>query len=252
MAEKRAAAKAAKPVDFIGPPSRVRLASADAKAFAGARGVHWTSGAKRSRGAEAAEPVLRVGRDASRTRLKLDPLTEPGEYTAVVELEDGGEHEVTIAVEPRPRLRASPGELRLSGPPGGAVSARIFIENRGNVPVVVGDALVTGVFDDDGIETALASTYRMETDDVNKIVGNVFARLREAHGGLLRLRVVEGARSYAPGESGMLLLETVLNANKLRRGHGYHGVLDIGPLGIAVSITIDGKPDNDTPEGEPA
>lgn len=252
MAEKRAATKTARPVDFIGPPARVRLASADAQAFAGARGVHWSAGAKKSRGEQPPEPLLRVGRDASRTRLKLDPRTEPGEYTAVVELADGGEREVTISVEPRPRLRVSPGELRLAGPPGGSVSARLFIENRGNVPVTVGDALVTGVFDDDGIETAFASTYRMETDDLNKIVGNVFTRLREAHGGLLRLRVVEGARTYAPGESGVLLLETVLNANKLRRGHAYHGVLDIGPHGIAVSIAIDGKPDNDHPEGEPA
>jgi len=224
------------PVDFLGPPSRLRLATADVQSMATARAVRWPE-AMRMR---AAAPVLRRGRSASSTRLRLDPLTPPGEYTAVLELADGGSRDVTVSVQPRPRLRVVPSDVRLEGPPGGAVSARLLLENRGNVPVAIGDALVTGVFDDDGIETALASTYRMDTDEVNKIVGNVFARLREAHGGLLRLRVAEGAGDLAPGERRVLLLETTLGA-KLRPGHGYHGLLKIGEHGISVHLRIDGK-----------
>ena len=109
--------------------------------------------------------------------------------------------------------------------------------------IPIGDTLVTGVFDDDGIETALASTYRMETDDLSKIVGNVFAHLREAHGGLLRLRVAEGAHFLALGERRVLMLTTTLNA-KLKHGHRYHGVLEIGEHGIAVRIKVEGaEPD---------
>lgn len=241
MAEKRRPS-----VDFLGPPSRLRLAAADAEAIASARAVHWPEG-QRGRNTMAA-PVLRRGRNASHTRLRLDPLTPPGDYTAVLELADGGQREVTVSVEPRPRLRVAPSELRFDGPPGGVVSARLLLENRGNVPIAIGDALVTGVFDDDGIETALASTYRMDTDDLNKIVGNVFARLREAHGGLLRLRVADGAGELPPGERVVLMLETTLSS-KLRRGHGYHGVLDIGEHGIAVHLRIEGPASPNEPQG---
>lgn len=238
MTEKRRAS-----VDFLGPPTRLRLATADFDTIASACAVHWPRGQYTQ-----AQPVLRRGRDPAHTRLRLDPATPPGDYTAVLELADGGKREVTVSVEPRPRLRVAPSELRFAGPPGGAVSARLLLENRGNVGIAIGDALVTGVFDDDGIETALASTYRMETDDLNKIVGNVFARLREAHGGLLRLRVAEGAGELIPGERRVLVLETTLSS-KLRPGHGYHGVLEIGGHGISVHLQIEGADTDDKHEG---
>jgi hypothetical protein len=241
MAEKRKAS-----VDFLGPPSRLRVAAADAQAIASARDVHWPEGQRAAK--SMAAPVLRRGRHAANTRLRLDPSTPPGDYTAVLELADGGQREITMSVEPRPRLRVSPSELRFDGAPGAAVSARLLLENRGNVPITISDALVTGVFDDDGIETALASTYRMDTDDLSKLVGNVFARLREAHGGLLRLRVTEGAGDVPPGEHRVLVLETLLSS-KLRRGHGYHGVLEIGEHGIAVRLRIDGQASPDDTQG---
>jgi hypothetical protein len=233
-------------VDFIGPPTRLRLAAANAEPFRAARGAHWPESQRAV--ARGTRPMLRPGRDAAATRLRLDPLTPPGDYTVMLELADGGQREAHVLVEARPRLRVSPGALRLEGPPGGAASARLLIENRGNVGVTIGEALVTGVFDDDGIETALASTYRLDTDDVSKIVGNVFARLREAHGGLLRLRVTEGAGEIAPGERRLLVLETTLSS-KLRRGHGYHGVLEIGQHGIAVELRIGGSNEDTHQEG---
>jgi hypothetical protein len=238
MAERRRVS-----VDFLGPPNRLRLAAADIDAIAAARGVHWIDSPHRG----AAAPVLRRSRDPANTRLRLHPATPPGDYTAVLELADGSRREITMSVEARPRLRVSPSELRFVGQPGDAVSVRLLIENRGNVDIPIGDTLVTGIFDDDGIETALASTYRMETDDLNRIVGNVFARLREAHGGLLRLRVAEGAYPLARGERRVLVLTTTLNA-KLKRGHRYHGVLEIGEHGIAVRIKVEGM-EPDQPQG---
>lgn len=231
--------------DFFGPPRHLRPAAGDAAVFAAARGVRWSSTPRGP--AFKTHPVLRAGRDPSHTRLRLDPVTPPGDYTAVIELADGGQREVTLSVQPQPRLRVLPGELRFTGAPGGAVSAQVLVENRGNVAVDIGDTLVTGVFDDDGIETALASTYRMDSDDLGRIVGNLFARLRDAHGGLLRLRVAEGAGTLAPGERRVLTLQTTL-ASRLHRGHGYHGVLQIGEHGMAVHIQLEGAAP-DTNEG---
>ena len=42
------------------------------------------------------------------------------------------------------------------------------------VAITIGETRVTGVFADDGIETALAAAYRLETDDLDKIAGTVF------------------------------------------------------------------------------
>jgi hypothetical protein len=183
-------------------------------------------------------------------RLKLDPSTPPGDYKLILELDDGSKRDVTVSVQSRARVRLTPRGLRFSGPPGGAAAARLLIENRGNVDITIGDTLVTGLFDDDGIETALASTYRMETHDLSAIVGNIFARLREAHGGLLRLRTVEGRGVVAPGERRVLVLETTL-ASDLRPGHGYHGVLKIGQHGIAVHLQIEKADRNNNSEGVP-
>ena len=229
MAERRA-----ETTDFVGPPLWLRVATPEHGAFAGALAARWPEG-RHSRGAA---PLLRHGRDPSRTRLKLDPTTAPGDYKVILELSNGKTRDVSVLVHPQARVRITPRGLNLSGVPGGAASARLLIENRGNVAIAIGDALVTGIFDDDGIESALASAYRMDTNDMSAIVGDLFAHLREAHGGLLRLRVLEGQGLLAPGESRVLGLETTF-ASKLRHGHRYHGVLQIGQHGIGVHVRID-------------
>ncbi|PZO17962.1 MAG: hypothetical protein DCF26_08935 [Burkholderiales bacterium] len=117
------------------------------------------------------------------------------------------------------------------------MQAQLLLENRGNVPIEIDETLVTGVFDNDGIETALAAAYRLDSDDITQIVGTVFARLRDAHGGLLKLRVTEGAGALAVGERRLLTIETVLSS-KLHTGHGYHGVLQLGGHAIAVRLSV--------------
>ncbi len=242
MAERRGAA-----ADFLGPPLWLRVATPDHEAFASARAARWPD--DRPSRAETA-PRLRRSRDASRTRLKLDPTTAPGRYKLILELSNGKTRDVSVSVHPQARMRITPRGLDLSGPPGGAASARLLVENRGNVGIDIGDTLVTGIFDDNGIESALASTYRMDTTDMSAILGNLFAHLREAHGGLLRLHVTEGQGLLAPGESRVLGLQTTL-ASKLHRGHGYHGVLQIGQHGIGVRVRIDKAERNNHPEGAP-
>jgi hypothetical protein len=229
---------------FLGPPGRLRFA---APAEAGARGRTPVSVALPQeleryvdarhaplRGAGAGEAAGTARRPA---RLRLAAHTPPGTYRIGVQFADGQREEAAVTVEPRPRLRVSPSALRLAGAPGTAVSARLLVENRGNLTVHIDETLVTGLFDDDGIESALAAVYRLETHDLNEIVGTGFARLREAHGGLLKLRVRAGAGPLAPGEQRSLLVETVLG-RKLAARHGYHGTVDIGPHTLAVEVSV--------------
>lgn len=233
-------------IDFLGPPTRLRLAASDVAAFASARAARWPEGLH---GGDRAAPILRRTRDGSNISLRLDPLTRPGEYTVILEFADGGQREVSVSVEPQPRMRVTPGTLRFIGSPAEPVSTRLLLENRGNVSITIGNVLVTGVFDDNGMETAFASTYRMENGDltVNKILEHFFSRLRDAHGGLLALNVAEGSGELAPGDRRVLVLTTTLKS-KLRRGHNYHGVLKIGEHGIAVRLAIEGT-DTDNQQG---
>lgn len=220
---------------FLGPPGRLRWA-ADTDARLGApKSVQLP--AELVAYADARHPVLRSGRDPSRTRLRLAPNTPPGQYRIAVEYASGDKQELAIAVEPRARLRVLPGTLRLAGAPGAVVSARLLIENRGNEPLKVGEVLVSGLFDNGGIEAALAAVYGLETNDIEKIVGTGFARLREAHGGLLGLHVREGAGSLLPGTRRQILLEARLD-EKLAPGHAYHGTLELGSHRIAVQVAV--------------
>jgi hypothetical protein len=231
----RTSARAPKKTQFLGPPGRLRLAGGDAGAVASVKALHLPEALRGY--ADDRHPVLRRGRDPGRTRLRLPAHTPPGHYEGQVELADGQSQPFELTIEPRPRIRVSPSTLNLAGAAGAKVQAKLLLENRGNVPIDIDETLVTGVFDNDGIETALASAYRLETDDLNQIVATVFGRLRDAHGGLLKLRVAEGAGVLAVGARRMVALETVLGS-KLRAGHGYHGVLNLGGHAIAVRLSV--------------
>lgn len=223
---------------FLGPPGRLRWA-ADVDASLGA--VKSVQLPAELRGcADARHPVLRSGRDPARTRLRLAAHTPPGRYRVAVEYAGGQQRELTIAVEPRPRLRVLPGTLRLAGTPGATVTARLLIENRGNETLKIGKLLVSGLFDNGGIEAALAAVYRLETDRIEDIVSTGFARLRAAHGGLLGLHVREGTGDLPPGARRQILLEAKLG-EKLLAGHGYHGTIELGSHRIAVQVAV-GKP----------
>jgi hypothetical protein len=187
--------------------------------------------------ADERHPVLRRGRVPGRARLRLPTHTPPGHYEGSVEFADGKCQPFEVTIEPCPRIRVSPSTLSLSGASGAQAKAQLLLENRGNVPIAIEETLVTGVFDNDGIETALASAYRLESDDLNQIVATVFGRLRDAHGGLLKLRVAEGAGELAVGERRLITVETVLSS-KLHAGHGYHGVLKLGGHAIAVRLSV--------------
>lgn len=235
VAERGRASARADRAQFLGPPGRLRLAGGDAALVAQVQTLHLPEALQAC--TDGRHPVLRRGRDPGRTRLRLPAHTPPGHYEGSVEFADGQRQPFELTIEPRPRIRVSPSTLNLSGAAGAHAKAQLLLENRGNVPIEIDETLVTGVFDNDGIETALAAAYRLDSDDITQIVGTVFSRLRDAHGGLLKLRVAEGAGSLAVGERRLLTIETLLSS-KLHAGHGYHGVLQLGGHAIAVRLSV--------------
>lgn len=237
MAERRKAQAAGPVPRFIGPPGRLRLCPAEGESWAPLHDVRLPAGVQSLRGRAA----LRRGGDPLRARLRLAADTPPGDYEVQLADAEGRTQSARVTVQPRPRLRVLPAALRLAAAAGAKAEAELLLENRGNVPVEIGAVLVAGLFDDDGIEAAMAAAYNLEAKDVNQIVGHAFERLRQAHGGLLKLRVLRGAGVLAVGERRLLGIEARLGA-KLAAGHAYHGVLELAGHGIAVEVQVLRKP----------
>ena len=88
----------------------------------------------------------------------------------------------------------------------------------------------------DGIELAFAQTYRLDTDDATQLVGQLLQKLREGHGGLLKIRI-DGAGPLDAGANRVLTLRAHL-AQKLKPGHSYHGSWRLEPLRIKVRVSV--------------
>jgi hypothetical protein len=232
MAEHKPATGKSRAVHFHGPPRRLRLTAGQPGPVVSVKLPNTLHAYVDER-----HRVVRRGDDAARTHLRLRKDTPPGDYDITIERGDGTTETATLSVEPRTRLRITPSALHFAGAPGAKATAKLRIENRGNVAIEIPETVVTGIFDDDGIETALAAAYRSESDDLNEIVGTVFGRLREAHGGLLKMRIIEGAGLLAVGAWRSIVIEVLLGA-KLHSGHGYHGTFELDGVTVALTVAV--------------
>jgi hypothetical protein len=235
MAEPRASA--GNVIHFAGPPHRLLLLSAPELDLAD---VELEPGSDLAGAAHVDRTPVRIrrrrrGTGRSPLRIKIDRTTPPGDYEAV--LRAGGErYPARITVEATPRLSAGPAEIRFAGAPGDEADARLTLINTGNVAIDVPRSASVGIYDDDGIEQAFAQTYRLETDDANQLVGHLLQKLRDGHGGLLKINV-DGAGPLDGGATRVLSLRVQL-APKLKAGHSYHGVWSLDPLHVAVAVIL--------------
>jgi hypothetical protein len=171
-----------------------------------------------------------------RLRLCLAAATPPGVYAAELRVA-GKSSPAVLDIEPSRQVRMSPSSLNFEGPSGGAAEARCLVVNRGNVTVTIPKSVATGIYDNDGIETALADTYRQNTDDVQVLLGHLFRGLREGHGGLLKLHIGAGAGDIPPGTERTLLFRTKL-PEKLKPGHSYHGIWKFDPMFYRINVKV--------------
>ncbi len=224
-------------VHFAGPPQRLQLLSAPdvdfaaiafepGSALAGAAQIERTPPRIRRRRRASGRPPLRI---------RISHATPPGDYEAVLR---SGEvrYAARITVEAAPRLHMTPAGLRFEGAAGDAALARVLLANTGNVAIDVPKSISVGIYDDDGVEQAFAQTYRLETDDPTVLVGHLLHKLREGHGGLMKIHI-DGAGPLEAGGHRELTLRAELAA-KLRPGHSYHGVLSLDPLQAAVAVIV--------------
>jgi hypothetical protein len=225
---------------FAGPPQRLILTSPVPR-FARSEGaLAFTPGDELTKAmpGECGPVRARTRRfqGAVSLRVRIDRRTLPGIYSATIS-SGGDSFRSEIRVEPRLRLRASPAGLLFHARPGEDASVDLTLENTGNVEADIPETISFGIYDNQGIETALASTYNQDTHDIQQLVGHFVDKLRDGYGGLLKVRVVSGGGKLRPGEGRRIRMTSRLPA-KLKQGHAYHGVWMIETLHASVSVIV--------------
>jgi hypothetical protein len=170
-------------------------------------------------------------------RFRLHSSTPPGTYTATLVSSDQV-RPVTIEVTAAPRLSAMPGTIGFAARPGAGARARVAMANQGNTELVISARGLVGLYDDDGIELAFAGTWRQPQDQPASLSGYWLSKLREGHGGITLLDVIEGAGPLAPGDTRMITVATTLS-EQLKPGHSYHGFWRVGPSKLAIVVVVE-------------
>lgn len=227
-------------IKLHGPPRRLQLTStAIPKSGIGTLTLPATGG----RGEAVSVPAHIVSRrdQVGRLTVKLPESTAPGVYSAQLEIA-GEQHPVELNVEAEERLIVGSGELEFEAEPGAAAEIKSTLSNRGNVSIVLPASFACRISDDDALEEAFTSTYRQETDDALKLFSHWIRKLREGDGGTLECSVMAGGDALAPGEQRAVTIKTTL-PSKLKPGHVYHGVLELGPLVRLIGVKVS-KPES--------
>ena len=218
-------------IEFVGPP-RGLIAIGD---IGGLAGADWyLEGEIAPYLAQRGTALRQRRRAGGNLRLRLQSHTPPGDYVTKLYLGDKPV-DVLVRVLPAIQVTINPSELSFVGQPGGTATALMTLVNSGNMPVELPKTAPVGVFDDEGVETAFAATYGKPVETFDAFVQIFHGKLREAHGGVMKLTVTRGAGMHPPGSSAVV--EMTLDLPKeLKAGHRYHGVLSTDFAALAISV----------------
>lgn len=227
----RAAASAAEPVVFRGPPDRLASLLPVAAETGGAPSVSLEGTEVR------ALRVRRIARDgpaAGRATMRLSASTPPGTYTGTAELE-GEIVPVVAEVQPRPSLRSEPRRLVVEAEPGTTVTVDVALVNAGNVPCDVSGTTTFCLFDGGGVEHAVWAALASDPPQGKQRIDVLLDDLAESHGGLVTMKVERGA-TIPPGEAQTVQL-SLRFSDRLRPGKRYAGAWRVEGLRVPIRIT---------------
>lgn len=220
------------PIEFVGPP-RGLIAVGD---IADLAGTDWHLDGGISEYLALRGTALRHRRHGGGMRLRLQPQTPPGDYATTLY---AGDRTMAAVLRVLPAVQATlnPADLSFTGAPGEQPTALMTLVNSGNVPVELPRMAPVGIFDDEGVETAFAATYGKPIETFDNFVQIFHGKLREAHGGVMKLSVTRGAGLHQPGTSAVVEMSLALPKD-LKPGHRYHGVFSLDFAALAISVIV--------------
>jgi hypothetical protein len=169
-------------------------------------------------------------------RLALPASTPPGTYDGTMRL---GAKSVPIVaeVEPYVSLRLAPAQLQFEAAPGAEVTAHVTVFNDGNVPLELGSAHAFGLYDTTAAERSIRVALTATVAPGERRVDRLVDELADGHGGLMRVKVAEGAGMLEP--AGVAQLELLFRvADALEPGRTYSGTWPLHNVRYYVRVVV--------------
>lgn len=179
--------------------------------------------------------------DGLRVKLRLDPLTPPGRYTGIAEI-DGVRIPIVAEVQPRIAIRHEPRIITLDAAPAESVDVPLTIRNTGNVPTDVPDVSQFVLLDRSGFSDAFYHAISDDPPTDKRRIDVFFDDLADSSGGAVTVTAKrEGTWPLQPGATGTVTV-TLAFADQLRPGAQYTGAWDVEATHVPVRITVPPAP----------
>jgi hypothetical protein len=167
-------------------------------------------------------------------RVRLAPSTPPGRYEGAASV-GARTVPVVIEVEPAPRLRATPSRLETVAEAGGSEAVEIHLANSGNLPIEIPSRSSFCLFDGGGLDHAVWTALTTDPPEGKGRMDMLLDDLAASHGGLVDVRVRDGAGSIAPGERRTCRVE-LRWSDRLRPGRRYAGAWEVAGLRLPIRV----------------
>lgn len=190
-------------------------------------------------GHDSAQPVRTltapVGEAHIRVQLVLAASTPPGAYDATVHTSQG-DIPAVVLVKERLHLMLVPSIVRITAPPGGEVEQHLTVFNAGNVACAITENYVFGLFESEGLESAVAAGLMAERGGLER-VAEMADSAAGSHGGLVRVTVRDGAGILDPGAARAVVTRFRF-AGRLKPGRQYFATWRLHDLRTAVFVDV--------------
>jgi hypothetical protein len=197
---------------------------------------------------------LRRARDVGappRLRVRLGSSTPPGRYEGSAVVGDSTVP-VVIDVQAAPRLRSSPTRFDVTAEPDAPASIEVALTNTGNVPIEIPARSSFCLFDGGGVDHAVWTALTSDPPAGKGRLDVLLDDLAVSHGGLVDVRVREGAGELPPGQGRTCRIELGWS-DRLRPGRTYAGSWELAGLRLPIRVATPrdrprtDKPSSDTP-----
>jgi hypothetical protein len=165
---------------------------------------------------------------------RLPRTTSPGHYDGKVKL-GGSEMPIKIDVQARPQMRFYPSWLSLVAHPDERLKINVGAVNQGNVMIPIEHRSTFCLLEPRGVDVAIYHALTEHTPADQRRLDRAAEGIAEAHGGLVRANVHEGAGDLAPGEFRELLVELHFS-DRVRPRRTYYGAWFLGESGLGIQV----------------
>ena len=165
---------------------------------------------------------------------RLPRTTKPGHYDGTMEL-GGSEMPMVVDVQARPQMRFYPSWLSLAAHPGERLEIDVGALNLGNVEIPIERRSTFCLFDPRGVDVAIYHALTEQPPADQRRLDRAAEGIAEAHGGLVRATVREGAGALPPGEFRELAVELHFS-DRVQPGRSYYGAWFLGESGLGIQV----------------